>query len=394
MITDKMKNLVKNSSGIRAMFEEGKIMREKLGAENVFDFSLGNPSIVPPASVKQAILDILDNEPEMFVHGYMSNAGYDDVREATASYINSQHGTSFTKENITMTVGAASALNIALKVTINPGDEVVLIAPYFGEYNNYISNYDGVPVVVSPDYERFSINFDELESKITPKTKMLIVNTPNNPTGAVYTEEDLTRLADILNKKQAEFGTTIYLISDEPYREIAFGGLKVPYLTKFYKNTFVAYSYSKSLSLPGERIGYLVTSSEMEAFEETVGALNVANRILGYVNAPSLMQRVAGRCVGQTADLAVYEENKDILYKALVEYGYDIVEPKGTFYMFPKCFIADDKQFCKDAKDYGLVIVPGSNFACPGYFRIAFCVDKQTVLNSLPAFKKLAERYK
>jgi aspartate aminotransferase len=394
MITDKMKNLVKNSSGIRAMFEEGKIMREKLGAENVFDFSLGNPSIVPPASVKQAILDILDNEPEMFVHGYMSNAGYEDVREATASYINSQHGTSFTKENITMTVGAASALNIALKVTINPGDEVVLIAPYFGEYNNYISNYDGVPVVVSPDYERFSINFEELESKITPKTKMLIVNTPNNPTGAVYTEEDLTRLADILNKKQAEFGTTIYLISDEPYREIAFGGLKVPYLTKFYKNTFVAYSYSKSLSLPGERIGYLVTSSEMEAFEETVGALNVANRILGYVNAPSLMQRVAGRCVGQTADLAVYEENKDILYKALVEYGYDIVEPKGTFYMFPKCFIADDKQFCKDAKDYGLVIVPGSNFACPGYFRIAFCVDKQTVLNSLPSFKKLAERYK
>jgi aspartate aminotransferase len=394
MITDKMKNLVKNSSGIRAMFEEGKMMREKLGAENVFDFSLGNPSIVPPASVKQAILDILENEPEMFVHGYMSNSGYEDVRDNTAAYINSQHGTNFTRDNIIMTVGAASALNIALKVVINPGDEVVLIAPYFGEYNNYISNYDGVPIVVSPDYERFSINFDELESKITPKTKMLIVNTPNNPTGAVYTDEDLTRLAAILEKKQAEYGTTIYLISDEPYREIAFGGLKVPYLTKFYKNTFVAYSYSKSLSLPGERIGYLVVSSEMESFEETVGALSVANRILGYVNAPSLMQRVAGRCVGQTADLSVYEENKDILYKALTEYGYDIVEPKGTFYMFPKCFIEDDKQFCKDAKEYGLVIVPGSNFACPGYFRIAFCVDKQTVLNSLPAFKKLAERYR
>jgi aspartate aminotransferase len=394
MITDKMKNLVKNSSGIRAMFEEGKMMREKLGAENVFDFSLGNPSIVPPSSVKQAILDILENEPEMFVHGYMSNSGYEDVRDNTAAYINSQHGTNFTRDNIIMTVGAASALNIALKVVINPGDEVVLIAPYFGEYNNYISNYDGVPVVVSPDYERFSINFDELESKITPKTKMLIVNTPNNPTGAVYTDDDLTRLAAILEKKQAEYGTTIYLISDEPYREIAFGGLKVPYLTKFYKNTFVAYSYSKSLSLPGERIGYLVVSSEMENFEETVGALSVANRILGYVNAPSLMQRVAGRCVGQTADLSVYEENKDILYKALTEYGYNIVEPKGTFYMFPKCFIEDDKQFCKDAKEYGLVIVPGSNFACPGYFRIAFCVDKQTVLNSLPAFKKLAERYK
>lgn len=394
MITDKMKNLVKNGSAIRAMFEEGKIMREKLGDENVFDFSLGNPSIVPPATVKQAIYDILENEPEMFVHGYMNNSGYEDVRDNTAAYINSQHGTSFTRDNIIMTVGAASALNIALKVTINPGDEVLLIAPYFGEYNNYISNYDGVPVVVSPDYERFSINFDELEKKITPKTKLMIVNTPNNPTGAVYSEEDLIRLAAILDKKQQEFGTTIYLISDEPYREIAFGGLRVPYLTKFYKNTFVAYSYSKSLSLPGERIGYLVVSSEIEDFEETIGALNVANRILGYVNAPSLMQRVAGRCVGQTADLSVYEENKDILYKALTEYGYEIVEPKGTFYMFPKCFIEDDKQFCKDAKDYGLVIVPGSNFACPGYFRIAFCVDKDMVLRSLDAFKKLADRYK
>lgn len=394
MITDKMKNLVKNGSAIRAMFEEGKIMREKLGDENVFDFSLGNPSIVPPATVKQAIYDILENEPEMFVHGYMNNSGYEDVRDNTAAYINSQHGTSFTRDNIIMTVGAASALNIALKVTINLGDEVLLIAPYFGEYNNYISNYDGVPVVVSPDYERFSINFDELEKKITPKTKLMIVNTPNNPTGAVYSEEDLIRLAAILDKKQQEFGTTIYLISDEPYREIAFGGLKVPYLTKFYKNTFVAYSYSKSLSLPGERIGYLVVSSEIEDFEETIGALNVANRILGYVNAPSLMQRVAGRCVGQTADLSVYEENKDILYKALTEYGYEIVEPKGTFYMFPKCFIEDDKQFCKDAKDYGLVIVPGSNFACPGYFRIAFCVDKDMVLRSLDAFKKLADRYK
>ncbi len=394
MITDKMKNLVKNGSAIRAMFEEGKIMREKLGDENVFDFSLGNPSIVPPATVKQAIYDILENEPEMFVHGYMNNSGYEDVRDNTAAYINSQHGTSFTRDNIIMTVGAASALNIALKVTINPGDEVLLIAPYFGEYNNYISNYDGVPVVVSPDYERFSINFDELEKKITPKTNLLIVNSPYNPTGAVYSEEDLIRLAAILDKKQQEFGTTIYLISDEPYREIAFGGLRVPYLTKFYKNTFVAYSYSKSLSLPGERIGYLVVSSEIEDFEETIGALNVANRILGYVNAPSLMQRVAGRCVGQTADLSVYEENKDILYKALTEYGYEIVEPKGTFYMFPKCFIEDDKQFCKDAKDYGLVIVPGSNFACPGYFRIAFCVDKDMVLRSLDAFKKLADRYK
>lgn len=394
MISDKMKELTKNGSAIRAMFEDGKKMIAKLGKENVFDFSLGNPSIVPPESVKQAIIDILNEEEPMLVHGYMNNSGYEDVRKATADYINSQHGTAFTEENIVMTVGAASALNIALKATINPGDEVLLIAPYFGEYNNYINNYDGVPVVVSPDYERFSINFDEFEAKVSPKTKMVIINTPNNPTGAVYSEADLTRLADILNKKQAEYGTEIYLISDEPYREICFGGKKVPYLTKFYKNTFVAYSYSKSLSLPGERIGYLVINNEMSDFEEMAGALNVANRILGYVNAPSLMQRVAGRCVGQTADLSVYEENKDILYKALTEYGYEIVEPQGTFYMFPKCFTPDDKEFCTRAKEYGLVIVPGSNFACPGYFRIAFCVKKETLLNSLPAFKKLADSYR
>ena len=394
MISDKMKELTKNGSAIRAMFEEGKMMIEKLGKENVFDFSLGNPSIVPPESVKEAIIDIVTNEPPMLVHGYMNNSGYEDVRKATADYINSQHGTSFTQENIIMTVGAASALNIALKATLNPGDEVVLIAPYFGEYNNYISNYDGVPVVVSPDYEGFSINFEEFEEKIGPRTKMVIINTPNNPTGAVYSEEDLTRLAEILYRKEREYGTDIYLISDEPYREICFGGLKVPYLTKFYRNTFVAYSYSKSLSLPGERIGYLVINNEMKDFEEMAGALNVANRILGYVNAPSLMQRVAGRCVGQTADLSVYEENKDILYKALTDYGYEIVEPKGTFYMFPKCFTADDKEFCARAKEYGLVIVPGSNFACPGYFRIAFCVDKSTVINSLPAFKKLADSYR
>lgn len=394
MISEKMKMLVKNGSAIRAMFEDGKKMREQLGDENVFDFSLGNPSIEPPVSVKEAIFDILNNEPTMFVHGYMNNAGYEDVRDKVAEYTNAQYGTNFTRDNIVMTVGAASALNIALKAILNPGDEVLLVAPYFGEYNNYIANYDGMPVVVSPNYENFSIDFEELEAKISPKTKFLIINTPNNPSGAVYSEADLTKLAAILTKKQQEYNTTIYLISDEPYREIAFGGLKVPYLTKFYPNTFVAYSFSKSLSLPGERIGYLVTSNEMCNFEETMGALNVANRILGYVNAPSLMQRVVGKCIGQTSDVSVYEENMEILYKALTEYGYEIVKPKGTFYMFPKSLIADDKKFCADAKEYGLVIVPGSNFACPGYFRIAFCVTKETVLNSLPAFKKLAERYK
>lgn len=394
MISDKMRELVKSSSVIRAMFEDGKKMIAQYGAENVFDFSLGNPSIVPPATVKEAIIDIVNSEPEMFLHGYMSNCGYEDVRKQTADYINKTNGTNFTENNLIMTVGAAGGLNIALKAVLNPGDEVMLFAPFFGEYINYISNYDGVPVVVSPDFEKFSINFDEFEQKITAKTKVVIVNSPNNPSGTVYSEDDIKRLADILEAKQKEFGTTIYLISDEPYRELVFNGVEVPYLTKYYKNTFVGYSYSKSLSLPGERIGYLVIPNEMEDFDEVYGAASVANRILGFVNAPSFMQRVVGRCVGQTADLSVYEENKNILYKALTEYGYECVEPQGTFYMLPKCLIEDDTEFCKVAKEYGLVIVPGSSFAAPGYFRMAYCVDKDVVLRSLDKFKQLADRYK
>ena len=394
MISDKMNDLVKNSSAIRAMFEEGKQMAAKYGKENVYDFSLGNPSIVPPETIKKAVFDILNEEPEMFVHGYMNNCGYEDVRRTIADYLNKQHGTSFTEANIVMTVGAAGGLNIALKAVVNAGEEIIVIAPYFGEYDNYISNVDGVKVVISPDTERFSINFDELEQKITKKTRALIINSPNNPTGAVYSEDDIKRLAAILDAKQKEFGTTIFLIADEPYRELVFGGGKVPYLTKYYKNTFVGYSFSKSLSLPGERIGYLTIPSEMDDFASVVGAVSVANRILGFVNAPSLMQRVIGRCIGQTADLSVYEENKNILYKALTEYGYSCVEPKGTFYMFPQSIIPDDKAFCAKAKDFHLIIVPGSTFGCPGHFRIAYCVDKQTVLNSLDAFKKLAEFYK
>lgn len=393
MISDKMRDLVKNGSAIRAMFEDGKIMAEKYGKENIYDFSLGNPSIVPPETVKQAIIDILNNEPEMLIHGYMNNCGFDDVRQTIAEYLNKEHSTSFSSKNIVMTVGAAGGLNIVLKSVVNAGEEIIVIAPYFGEYDNYISNVDGVKVVISPDIERFSINFSELEEKITAKTRAIIVNTPNNPTGVIYSEEDIIKLSNILEAKQKEFNTTIFLISDEPYRELAFNGVKVPYLTKYYKNTFVGYSFSKSLSLPGERIGYITVPSEMDGFDEVMGALAVANRILGFVNAPSLQQKVIAKCIGQTSDLSVYEENKNILYNALTEYGYKCVEPKGTFYMFPQSLIADDKEFCEIAKEYRLILVPGSTFGCPGHFRIAYCVDKDTVLRSLDSFKKLAERF-
>ena len=394
MVSEKMKNLVKNGSAIRAMFEDGKIMAEKYGKENIYDFSLGNPSIVPPACVKESIIDIVNNEPEMALHGYMNNAGYEDVRQAVADYTNKMYGTNLGINNIIMTVGAAGGINVTLKAVVNPGDEIMVIAPYFGEYDNYISNVDGVKVMVNADLERFAINFEDFEKKVSPKTKCVIINSPNNPTGAVYTEDDIKKLASILEKKQAEYGTSIYLFSDEPYREIAFNGVEIPYVTNYYKNTVVGYSYSKSLSLPGERIGYLVVPSELDDFDDVIGAMTVANRILGFVNAPSLMQKVVKKVIGKTSDLSVYEENKNILYNALTEMGYDCVEPKGTFYMFPKCPIADDKAFCAKAKDFRLIIVPGSSFACPGYFRIAFCVDKATVENSLESFKKLIEFYK
>lgn len=394
MISEKMKNLVKNGSAIRAMFEDGKIMAEKYGKENIYDFSLGNPSIVPPSCVKESIIDIVNNEPEMALHGYMNNAGYEDVRQAVADYTNKMYGTNISIKNIIMTVGAAGGINVTLKAILNPGDEIMVIAPYFGEYDNYISNFDGVKVMVNADLERFSINFEDFEKKISPKTKCVIINSPNNPTGAVYTENDIKKLAEILEKKQTEYGTSIYLFSDEPYREIVFNGVEIPYVTNYYKNTVVGYSYSKSLSLPGERIGYLVVPSELDDFDEVISAMSVANRILGFVNAPSLMQKVVKKVIGNTSNLSVYEENKNILYKALTEMGYDCIEPNGTFYMFPKCPIADDKEFCAKAKDFRLIIVPGSSFACPGYFRIAFCVDKTTVENSLDSFKKLIEYYK
>lgn len=394
MISGKMKKLVENGSVIRAMFEEGKKMAAVYGAENVYDFSLGNPCTPPPEAVRNAAIDILTHEPEMMVHGYMSNSGYEDVRDSVAASLNRRFGTSFTRQNLIMTVGAAGGLNVALKTILEPGDEVMLFAPYFGEYNNYISNFDGVPVVVPPDYTRFSMNLAEAEKLFTPRTKAVIVNSPNNPTGTVYTEEEIQALAALLEEKSRELGHTIYLISDEPYREIVYGAYEVPYLTKYYKNTFVGYSYSKSLSLPGERIGYLVIPSEMEDFEGTVAAAAVANRILGFVNAPSLFQRVIGRCADEVSDMSVYRENREILCRELKAMGYEFIEPQGAFYMFPKSLEPDDKAFCAAAKEFRLLLVPGSTFMGPGHFRLAFCVSRKTVEDSLESFQRLAQKYR
>lgn len=394
MISKKMENMTANSSAIRAMFEEGNRLAKIYGPENVYDFSLGNPNVPAPESIKKAIIDIVNEENPLVLHGYTnSNAGYMEVREAVAASLNKRFGTNFEGKNITMTVGAAGGLNVALKTLLDPGDEVIVFAPYFGEYRSYVNNFDGVIVEISPNTDNFQPKLDEFEAKLTVKTKAVIVNTPNNPTGVVYSEETIKRLAAVMEAKQEEYGHEIYLISDEPYRELAYDGVEVPYLTKYYANTIVCYSYSKSLSLPGERIGYLVIPDEAADSETVILAANVANRILGFVNAPTLQQKVVERCLEEETDISYYDRNRETLYKGLTGCGFECIKPEGAFYLFMKSPVANEKEFCSAAKELNILIVPGSSFGCPGYVRIAYCVAYETIVNALPKFKELAERY-
>lgn len=393
MIAKNMVSFVQGSSVIRAMFEEGKRLANLYGAENVYDFSLGNPSVEPPVQVREAMIDILQNESQNLVHGYMNNAGYEDVRATIAESLNKKFGTSFSEKNILMTVGAAGGLNVILKTLLDPEDEVVTFAPFFGEYRNYVANFNGKLVVVPPT-ENFIPDPEMFAQAITAKTKAVIINNPNNPTGVVYSEETIKDLMAVLEAKQKEYGTSIYLIADEPYRELAYDGVEVPYLTKYYDNTIIGYSYSKSLSLPGERIGYLVMPNELDDFENIVQAANVANRILGFVNAPSLVQRAVARCVDAEVDVEAYNYNRELLYSNLTKMGYECIKPQGAFYMFVKAFGGDDKEFVAKAKEFNLLLVPGSTFGGPGYVRIAYCVDPEMIKRSLPAFEKLAALYK
>lgn len=394
MIAKKMQSMVANSSAIRAMFEEGNRLAQIYGRENVFDFSLGNPNVAAPQEVKDAILEILEEEDPVVLHGYTnSNAGYADVRQAVADSLNERFDTKFEGKNIIMTVGAAGGLNVALKILLNPGDEVITFAPYFGEYRSYTANFDGVLVEISPDTESFQPKLDEFEVKITEKTKAVIVNTPNNPTGVVYSEETIKRMAAILEAKQKEFGTDIYLISDEPYRELAYDGVEVPYLTKYYANTIVGYSFSKSLSLPGERIGYLVIPDEASDSADLQSAASVATRILGFVNAPTLQQKMVAKCLNAKTDISYYDRNRETLYNGLRECGFECIKPEGAFYLFVKSPIEDEKEFCGAAKKYNILSVPGSSFGCPGFVRMAYCVSYETIVNSLPKFKELASEF-
>jgi len=389
-----MQEQIQSSSIIRAMFEEGKRLAEIHGAENVFDFSLGNPNVEPPDEVKKAILEIINTEDSMSIHGYMNNSGYEEVRAAIAKSLNDKFSTAFTQNNILMTVGAAGGLNVILKTLLNPKDEVITFAPFFGEYRSYVKNYEGELVIVSPNMIDFQPNLEEFKEKITPKTKAVIINSPNNPTGVIYSEVTIIKLSEILRAKQKQFGTDIYLVSDEPYREIAYDNAEVPYLSNYYANTIIGYSFSKSLSLPGERIGYLVIPDQAADYENIISAANIANRILGYVNAPSLFQRVVAKCLNAKVDIETYNRNRELLYNGLSSYGYQCIKPQGAFYMFVKTPIENDVEFCDLAKKKNILIVPGTAFGCPGYVRIAYCVAYKTIEKALPGFKALIDEVK
>lgn len=388
-----MENMVANGSAIRAMFEEGNRLIQLYGAENVYDFSLGNPNVAAPAAVKDALVDILENEDVVKLHGYTNNAGYEDVRTIVAESINKKFDTGFDAHNIIMTVGAAGGLNVILKTLLNPGDEVIVFAPFFGEYRNYVSNFDGVLVEVSPNTVDFQPKLDEFETKITAKTKAVIVNTPNNPTGVVYSEATIKKLATIMEEKSKEYGIDIYMISDEPYRELAYDGVEVPYLTKYYNNTIVGYSYSKSLSLPGERIGYLVIPTQAADSELVIEAATVANRILGFVNAPTLQQKLVAKCIDEKTDVTYYNRNRETLYNGLTELGFECIKPEGAFYLFVKSPVENELEFVAAAKKHNVLLVAGRGFGCPGYMRMAYCVSYETIVNSLPKFKELAKEF-
>ena len=393
MISQKIQKALQGSSAIRAMFVEGNELAARVGRENVYDFSLGNPATPAPAALNEAIKQLVDETDPLVLHGYMDNAGYPDVSQAVAENLNKRFGTAFTSHNIVMTVGAAGGLNIIFKTILDPGDEVIVFAPYFGEYKSYAANFDAEVVEVAPDFETFQPDLAALEKAVNEKTKAVIVNTPNNPTGVIYHEETMKKMAEILEKKEKEIGHEIYLISDEPYRELAYDGAVVPYVTKYYANTVVCYSYSKSLSLPGERIGYLVIPDEADGSEELITAAAIANRTIGCVNAPSLMQKVIAKCVDAEVDVAAYDKNRLALYNGLKECGFECIKPQGAFYLFVKSPVADEKAFCEAGKKYNILMVPGSSFACPGYVRLAYCVSYDTIINSLPEFKKLAEEF-
>ena len=394
MIAEKMMALGNTRSIIREIFEYGNKRKQEIGEENVFDFSLGNPSVPAPDTVNQAIRDILEEMDSTQLHGYTSAQGDLGVRREIADYLKRTHNTTIEADDIYMTVGAAASLTISIKALAVSGDEFITFTPFFPEYRVFVEAADAKLVVVPSREEDFQIDAERLKAAITEKTKGIILNSPNNPSGVVLSEETIKNICVVLVEKQKEYQHEIYLITDEPYRELVYDKeTKVPYLINYYDNTIVGYSFSKSLSLPGERIGYIVVSNKMKQAKDVYAAVCGAGRALGYVCAPSLFQRVVTRCLGQTADISIYKKNRDLLYQALTKYGFHCVKPDGAFYLFVKALEKDANAFCEKAKKYELLLVPGDDFGCPGYVRISYCVTTEQIERALPAFEKLAGEY-
>ena len=393
MVSERMRGLGSARSVIRELFEYGKQRATVVGPENVFDFSLGNPSVPPPAAVDEAAIRILREQPEV-IHCYTSAQGDAGARQRLAESLDRRFGTAYTGDDLYLTVGAAAALCCVFGALTCPGDEFIAFAPYFPEYRVFVEGAGATLKVVPPETERFQIDFGAFESLVNEHTKGVIVNSPNNPSGVVYSRATLERLAAVLTEKSAQYGHPIYLISDEPYREIVYPGFEVPWVPSLYRDTIVCYSFSKSLSLPGERIGYVLVPGDIADSGDVYAAVAGAGRSLGYVNAPSLFQQVTSLCCDLTADLSVYERNCNLLVSALREMGYHVAEPGGAFYLFPRSLEPDDLAFSERAKQFNLLLVPGSGFGAPGHVRIAYCVQTEMIQRSLPAFRALAESYR
>jgi len=392
-INEKMYSLGAKSSVIREIFEYGKKRKAEIGEDKVFDFSLGNPSVPAPDAVNESLVRLLTETDSVSLHGYTSAVGDNSVRSAIAHYINENHGAGVSAENIYMTVGAAASLTVTLNALVNEGDEVIVIAPYFPEYRVFAEKAGATLRVVLSDMETLQIDINALDGAINEKTKAVIVNSPNNPTGAVLTEETVKRLAALLDRRSVELGHEIFLISDEPYRELVYGDVKVPYLINEYKNTVVCYSFSKSLSLPGERIGYILVSPRIDGWKRLFLAVCGAGRSLGFVCAPSLFQKLIPHCLGKTADIEVYDRNRRLIYDTLTKYGFKAVKPDGAFYLFVRTPEPDAYAFCERAKKHELLLVPSDDFGVPGFVRISYCVSTEQIERSLPAFKALAIEY-
>lgn len=391
-ISKKIEGSITKSSLVRKMFEEGNARRAKYGAENVFDFSLGNPRIEPPTRFKEVLMELAaDRSPGL--HMYMSNAGLLETRKAVADYIGGQNGMPFGPDHIIMTVGASGALNVIFKTILDPGDEVIIPSPYFMEYNFYVDNFSGLPRVVNTNKD-FSLDLSAIENAMNSNTKAVLINNPNNPTGAVYPEQDLIDLGKLLIQHRQRQGKSVYLISDEPYNKIVYDGIKTPSIFKVYNESILATSFSKDLSLPGERIGYIAVNPTIEDKKKMIDGLILCNRILGFVNAPALMQRLIPSLLNISVDIGAYQRKRDTLSKGLKDAGYNFTPPAGTFYLFPETPIPDDVEFIKDLQEENILAVPGSGFGAPGYFRIAYCVEDDTIERSLPGFARVMKKYK